>query len=449
MRDGGEVLLQEAKKIESTDVTNRKALFRFFGLSSLGIFGFFIPVTIQGKSSIPIDHIVSFLQSELIGILPYYVLILVIIGVLQPFYSKTWNKNKINTVMTFLKVIGALFILMVILNIGPSWLLREDMGPFIFKSLIFSVVLILPIGALFLTMLIGYGLLEFIGIFLQPIMRPIFKTPGRSALDAIASFVASYGLGLLLTNKVFLEGKYTIKEANIIATGFSTASVAFMVIMIQTLDLMDYWNMYFWVTLIVSFTVTAITVRIWPLRSLSEEYIKGEGDPETEIKKGKFKEAWRLAMQTAQEALPLHKNLWINLKEGYMMVIQLTPLLMSIGLIGLLLAEYTLVFDVLGYIFVPITWALQIPEPLLAAKAASIGIAELFLPTLLVVEAPLITKFIIASVSYSAVIFFSGTIPTILATRIPISVTKLIVIWFLRTIIAFIIVTPIALILLR
>ena len=61
-------------------------------------------------------------------------------------------------------------------------------------------------------------------------MRPLWKTPGRSAIDAVASFVGSYSLALLITNRVYKEGKYTTKEATIIATGFSTVSATFMII---------------------------------------------------------------------------------------------------------------------------------------------------------------------------------------------------------------------------
>jgi len=59
---------------------------------------------------------------------------------------------------------------------------------------------LIPVGAIALSFLVGYGVLEFIGLLMQPIMRPIFKTPGKSAVDAVASFVGSYSLGLLITN---------------------------------------------------------------------------------------------------------------------------------------------------------------------------------------------------------------------------------------------------------
>ena len=83
--------------------------------------------------------------------------------------------------------------------------------------------LLIPVGAIFLGLLVGFGLMEFIGVMVQPIMRPVFKTPGRSAIDAVASFVGSYSLGLLITNRVYKEGRYSAQEAAIIAThGFTS-----------------------------------------------------------------------------------------------------------------------------------------------------------------------------------------------------------------------------------
>jgi nucleoside recognition membrane protein YjiH len=125
------------------------------------------------------------------------------------------------------------------------------------------------------TFLVGYGLLEFVGVIMRPIMRPLFKTPGRSAIDAVASFVGSYSLGLVITNRVFREGKYTNREASVIATGFSTVSATFMIIVARTLGLMEMWNLYFWSTLVITFIVTAITVRIWPLSKKSLQELAG------------------------------------------------------------------------------------------------------------------------------------------------------------------------------
>jgi len=113
-------------------------------------------------------------------------------------------------------------------------------------------------------------------------------------------------------------------------------------------------------------------------------------------------------------------------------------------LFGLLLADYTPIFDILGYIFYPLTMLLQIPEPLLAAKAAFLGLAEMYLPVLVVVKAPELTRFIVGILSVTQVIMFSTTVPCILATKIPLSLKNMVIIWFERTIISLIIITPIS-----
>lgn len=426
--------------LETTTLQRKTAnswqnIMKFVVYSLIGIFMFFIPISIYGKSSIPLDHIVSWIRNTIPGLVPYYILITIALGAIFPFFNGSWKKSKVNLVMTLFKVIGFVFAVMLFINTGPAWFFDESMGPFLFNSLVTSVGVLVPIGAVFLAMLTGFGLLEFIGVLMQPIMRPVWKTPGRSAIDAVASFVGSYSIGLLITNRIFKEGKYTIKEAAIIATGFSTVSATFMVVVANTLELMEIWNIYFWTTLVVTFTVTAITVRLWPLSKMSDAYYQDvEGKPEKVVNKQRIKSAWNEAMKVVSTAPNLWQITRVNLVDGYKMTMAILPSIMSIGFFGLVLAEYTPIFDIISYIFYPFTWIAQLPEPLLAAKAASMGIAEMFLPALLVAEADLITKFVIGVVCISQIIFFSAVVPVILSTDIPISIPKLITIFIERTI---------------
>ncbi|GLB60734.1 YjiH family protein [Cytobacillus sp. NCCP-133] len=421
---------------------------KFFIFSAIGIFMFFIPITVNGKSSIMLDHMVTAIQTAIPAIVPYYALFVIFLGAVYPFYTKTWNKDKVNTVFSIFKLFGLAAGIMIVFGFGPAWLFDPSMGPFLFEKLVISVGLLVPIGSVFLALLVGYGLLEFIGVLMQPVMKPIWKTPGRSAIDAVASFVGSYSIGLLITNRVFKEGKYSIKEAAIIATGFSTVSATFMIVVAKTLGLMEMWNTYFWTTLAVTFIVTAITVRIWPLKSLSENYYDGQEPPREDFTGSRFQAAWKEAMDTSAQSPSLWKNIAMNFRDGFVMTMSILPSIMSVGLLGLILAEFTPVFDWIGYIFYPFTALLQLPEPLLAAKASAVGIAEMFLPALLVTEAALVTKFVIGVLSVSAIIFFSALVPCILSTDIPISIPQLLVIWVERTVLTIIIAAPLAYLLL-
>ncbi|MBT2681213.1 YjiH family protein [Bacillus sp. ISL-35] len=419
-------------------------MLKFFLFSAIGIFMFFVPIAVAGKSSIPLDHLVTWINTTFSAAVPYYAFIVILLGAIYPFYRKTWNKNVTIMVFSLLKVMGVIVALMMLTDVGPAWLFEPGMGPFLYEKLVIPVGVLVPIGSVFLALLVGYGLLEFFGVLLQPIMRPVWKTPGRAAIDAVASFVGSYSIGLLITNRVFKEGKYTIKEATIIATGFSTVSATFMIVVAKTLGLMEVWNTYFWTTLFVTFIVTAITVRLRPLKTVSDEYYEGKGVPEEPVTENRFKTAWAEAMIASNKAPSLGKNILDNLRDGMIMTMGILPSILSVGLLGLVLAEFTPVFDVIGYIFYPFTLILQIPEPMLAAKASAIEIAEMFLPAMLVTEAPMVTKFVIGVVSVSAIVFFSALIPSIMSTEIPISLRKLVVIWIQRTILTLIIVAPIA-----
>lgn len=219
-----------------------------------------------------------------------------------------------------------------------------------------------------------------------------------------------------------------------------------MVIVAKQLDLMNIWGTYFAVTLLVTFLVTAITVRIPPLRTIPDEYCAGvEPDPEKPVEGSRFKNAWREAMLALQRAPSLPQAIWDNLRDGVRMAAAIVPSIMSVGLIGLLLARFTPIFEWIGYLFYPFAWIVQLPEPALGGKAAAMGIAEMFLPATAVADSDsMVLKFVIGVVAVSAIIFFSALVPCILATKIPVKLSHLVIIWFERVALTIVIATPIA-----
>lgn len=428
----------EKKKFNSTDI----ALFIFYSL--FGIFMFFVPVTIGGTKSIPIDHITTLVKK-----LPNYNLIfgvfMVLAGIAYAIKTKSWQKSKLHSVFFAIKLVALVFVFMYVTNKGPARIFDGDMLPLIWNSIMVSVATIVPIGSVFLAFLTGFGLMEFIGVFMEPVMRPVFKTPGRSAVDAVASFVGSYSLALLITNRVYLEDTYTKKEAAIIATGFSTVSATFMIIVAKTLDLLDYWLAYFWITLFVTFIVTAITARIFPLNKKPQEYYSGKEYIPEEKKKVTFGEALDAGMETYKNSGSLAVVIKDNFIDGFKMALNIAPSLLGVGMIGLLLAEYTPIFDIIGYIFYPFTLITRVEEPLMVAQALGMSIAEMLLPAPVVANAGLglIAKMLVAVVSVSEILFFSASIPVMMGTEIPLKFSDYIIIWIERVILSIVITMPI------
>jgi len=125
-----------------------------------------------------------------------------------------------------------------------------------------------------------------------------------------------------------------------------------------------------------------------------------------------------------------------NLRDGIAMASAVVPTILAVGLIGLLLARYTPVFDVLGLLLVPFVWMAGLAEPMLTAKALASGLAEMFLPAIQLKGADPVVRYVAAVVSVSSVLFFSGSIPCVLATRIPLSLRQMVAIWFVRTVLS-------------
>ena len=428
----------EKKKFNSSDI----ALFIFYSL--FGIFMFFVPVTIGGAKSIPIDHITTLVKK-----LPNYNLIfgvfMVLAGIAYAIKTKSWQKSKLHSVFFAIKLVALVFVFMYVTNKGPARIFDGDMLPLIWNGIMVSVATIVPIGSVFLAFLTGFGLMEFIGVFMEPVMRPVFKTPGRSAVDAVASFVGSYSLALLITNRVYLEDTYTKKEAAIIATGFSTVSATFMIIVAKTLDLLDYWLAYFWITLFVTFLVTAITARIFPLNKKPQEYYSGKEYVPEEKKKVTFGEAIEAGMEAYKNSGSLASVVKDNFIDGFKMALNIAPSLLGVGMIGLLLAEYTPIFDIIGYIFYPFTLITRVEQPLMVAQALGMSIAEMLLPAPVVANAGLglIAKMLVAVVSVSEILFFSASIPVMMGTEIPLKFSDYIIIWIERVILSIVITMPI------
>ncbi|RIL20538.1 YjiH family protein [Staphylococcus gallinarum] len=419
---------------------------RFFVFSFIGILCFFVPIEIAGTSSIIVDHVHLAIRALFGGLMPYIALIMILAGAILPLIRKSYKNSFADFVIVVFKVLGAIIGVMYVFHFGPALLFKKDYGPFLFEQLMMPLSVLIPVGAIALSLLVSYGLLEFVGVFMEPVMRPIFKTPGKSAVDAVASFVGSYSLGLLITNRVYKEGLYNKREATIIATGFSTVSATFMIIVANTLGLMPHWNLYFWGTLVITFIVTAITAWLPPIVNESTEYYNGqEGEPEVEIVGSRLKTAYAEALKKNAATPSLAKNVWDNLRDGLEMTIAILPSILSIGFLGLILANFTPVIDWLSYIFYPFIYIFPTPDQALLAKASAISIIEMFLPSLLVAKATLSTKFIVGVVSVSAIIFFSALVPCIMATEIKIPIWKLVVIWFLRVVLTLLITIPLGL----
>lgn len=398
--------------------------------SVLGIMVFFVPITIAGNNTILLDHLVTWFEAALGNNSQWYALALIFGGTVHSIMTRFWTKGFGSIVFAIFKILGLVLAVMVILGAGPAVLYEPFMLEFLWKALVIPVAILVPVGAIFMPLLVSYGLVELVGTLTQPFMRKAFHVPGRSAIDAVASFITSFAVGLLITNKAYLNGEYSAKEAAIIATGFSTVSVAFMVIVARTLGLMDIWVIFFVATLFTTVVVTAASARIPPISRMSDHAENAEREPE----KGR---RITTALSESVKAANSPKNFFVlvkeNLKDGFVMTMTILPTILSIGTISLLIEKYTPAFDYIGYAFYPITMLFGLENGLELSSAVSTSYSEMFLPALIMAEADMVSKLVAGITAIASILFVAASIPCIMATSIPISFYGLTFIWFVRT----------------
>ena len=62
----------------------------------------------------------------------------------------------LNLVITLFKVAGAIIGIMYVFKIGPSILFKANYGPFLFEKLMMPLSILIPVGAIALSLLVGY-----------------------------------------------------------------------------------------------------------------------------------------------------------------------------------------------------------------------------------------------------------------------------------------------------
>ena len=448
------------KELTNKQKNNNSNLLKFIIPSLIGVTLFMVPIYYNGELSIPIAVCSNIVQGLLGDILPLVLTILIcLVGVITAIYKITKPKFMINNkvcktlfdikpIWLIGRILGALFILMSYLNIGPGFISSEDTGAFILTGLLPTLFVVFFFAGLFLPLLLNFGLLEFCGSMLTKIMRPLFKLPGRSSIDCITSWLGDGTIGVLLTSKQYEEGFYSQREACVISTTFSVVSITFSFVIISQVGL-SHMFIPFYLTVMISGIIAAIVLpRTWPLKNIPNKYHNGVQPKSTEKIPNGYT-PFTFGLDLAIKKASTQKGIKAFFKEGFLNVLDMwigvLPIVMAMGTIALGLAEYTPIFQWLGAPFIPLLKLLGIPEAQAASQTVIVGFADMFLPSVMATKISSdMTRFIIACVSVTQLIYLSEVGSVILGSKIPLKLKDLFIIFLMRTLITLPIITLIA-----
>lgn len=446
------------REVEQRNTYKTIDYLQFIIPSLLGILLFVIPISINGEISVTVALLANFIQTLLGETLPYIATFIIFLTAVVSLYTKVFQPKKminqpflnklfnVSWIWQITRVLGMIFSVSALFRIGPSAVWSENTGGLLLYDLIPVLFSVFLFAGILLPLLLDFGLLELCGALFTKVMRPLFTLPGRSSIDCLASWLGDGTIGVLLTNKQYEDGYYTKREAAVIGTTFSVVSITFTIVIMSYLELEAYFGSFYLTIVLAGIACALISPRIPPLSRKSNTYI-GEVDKEDELIPpgvSSFKWGVNRAVQEAKKAK--YSNV---IKGGVENVVDMwlgvLPIVMAIGTLALIIAEYTPLFSILGTPFIPLLEMMQIPEAAEASQTMVIGFADMFLPAIIGsgIESEM-TRFVIGCLSITQLIYMSEVGGLLLGSKLPVSFLDLVIIFLQRTIISLPIIVLIA-----
>ena len=426
-----------------------KRFYKFLLPSLAGAFLFVTPISQNGQLTIPIavvaNALLSLMGSHTTAIIWFLISLSALLTLAHktvgiPLFKKNEKLDALFSVKGFwlaVRLIGFVFANMLFFGFGPELIIGELTGSVVMYDLLPILVCVFFLAGLLLALLLNYGLLDFFGALLIKLMRPLFNLPGRSALDCVASWLGDGSIGVLLTSKQYEEGFYSKREATVIATTFSAVSITFSLVVISQVGLEHLFVPFYLIVTAAGIVAAIIVPKLPPLSRVPDSYYTQVPHRE-DIPAGMSAPQYglQLALKKAENA-PSLKSFF---REGFENVFEMwfgtLPVILTMGTIALIIAEFTPIFKILGLPFLPLYSLLGIPDAAAASQTVVVGFADMFLPSVIIssVESEL-TRFVVAATSVTQLIYMSEIGSIIMGSKIPVSLKNLFIIFLERTLV--------------
>ncbi|MCG9641273.1 YjiH family protein [Vibrio sp. Isolate34] len=420
--------------------------------SLIGLFLFMAPISYQGDLTIPVAILAKSIQAVfgeyLVSIITAIVAFMSVASVLSTIFKPAFitSNSFLNGLFNpsplwlLVRLIGGAAAFMAFFQVGPEFIWEENTGGLVLEGLLPTLFSVFIFAGLLLPLLLNFGLLELFGTLLSKIMRPIFNLPGRSAIDCMASWLGDGSVGILLTSKQYEKKFYTQREAAVVGTTFSAVSITFSLVVIAQVELEHLFLPFYAAICLAGIVAAVIIPRLPPLSMKKDTFIDGSKPHKDAdaIPAGHSTFSWglELAVNKASQVKSVKSVFGEGVRNAVDMVFGVLPVVMGLGTMALVIAEYTSVFSFLGQPFIPFLELLGVPEAVAASETIVVGFADMFIPAILAASIDNeMTRFIIAAMSVTQLIYMSEVGALLLGSKIPVNIMELFIIFILRTLI--------------
>ncbi len=434
--------------MEKRKLTTAQIL-KFLIPSLMGAALFLIPMKIGGKYVLGVSLLCDVIQQWMTPIVDQCSILFLAIASALPIVAKLLKpkfimENKtmrslfdVSPVIMGVRIIGLIYVVCYLFQIGPECIWNPATGGEAYY--IVTTILTLMVGTCFLiSLLTDFGIMDYVGILVRSLMRPLFTLPGRASLDCIASWVGSSLTGALLTSSQYKDGFYTKREACVIMTCFSTAAFSFIFILARTCGLEEYFLPSVLTIYAAVIPCAIILPRVYPLNRAKDEYVSDDIEIKEDVPQNISKTRWALecAVDRASE-MNVKKFLLKGVQSLASVWFDVLPMVMFVACTGMIVNEYTPIFKVLTMPFVPILNLMGFAEAEVAAPMLLTGFLDQFLPIAMAGAITSIsTRFFIFCMAIAQIIYLSEIGVMMLRSKVDFNLGKIFLVFIERTILS-------------
>lgn len=424
---------------------------KFILFSTIGVLLFLTPIEFDGNTTILLAVLTAEVRAPFEGYILEIIVSVVILSALasgwyqlfKPAIATTNTSlrliSKTSFIWFLMRLLGATFAVMVYFQVGPEMVWGKANGFTVFTEIGATIFFIITVACFLMPFLTEFGFMEFIGTLVSKPFGKLFKLPGRSAIDALASFLTSSNVGLLITISQYDRGYYTTRQAASVAVNFSVVSISFS-LLIATVSGIEHIFFSWYISIFIACVICAIIlVRIPPLSNLNDDYInKGKQEDVLKVEGSMMTRAFKLASIRAANAPSAAKIFMNSWHSAISVIFGVIAPSMAIGTMTIILLNNTPLFNILSYPILMLLELFNFPEAGRAAPGMIIGFLDQFMPAIVAsgIKNEMV-KFVLAGLAVTQLIYMSEVGLIILRSSLPLKLRHLFLIFLMRSIISF------------
>ena len=259
---------------------------KIFLFSLMGIVIFFIPIKLNNQYETIIYHISYYIENKISIVIDITVILFIILSTIKDLLAK--EKTFVNVFYLIIKIFGLVILFSILFEVEDLFFISNEFNV-VMRDTILNLTILLPVSAVFMPLILDYGLIEIVEAYTHRFTKRLFKVSGKIFLNFLIYLSLDSFCGAFLTYRLYKDGKLREREACIVILNFSILSFSLTSDLCNKLDINLF--KFMMIEIFVLCICNIIISRIYPLKNKRQSYYYKSGYKDVNCRKNKLNTA--------------------------------------------------------------------------------------------------------------------------------------------------------------